>query len=85
MITTGAKGRLEALKDRVAIMKNFRAFTMHDLLSSHNPTAKNLANGLVAQANAKNRNAATKMLYQPEGNTCIRRAPGAGRYQNAPR
>src|SRR5258707_8943698 len=68
MVTTGAKGRVKTLKDRVAIMKNVRTFTMNNLLSAHNPSAKDLSNGLVAQANAENRNASPKMLYQAEGN-----------------
>ena len=57
MIPAGAKGRLKTLKDRVAIMKHLGTFTMHNLPGSYDASAKNLSNGLVAQANAENRNA----------------------------
>src|ERR1700674_759814 len=56
---------------------------MHDLARAYNLSAKNLSNGLMAQANAKNRNSAAQMLDQSEGNARIRRAARTRRDQNA--
>src|SRR6266498_5187198 len=74
MIATGFERRVEILKDRLAVMCDFRRLAVHNRGCPHDPPAESFANGLMAQANSQDRNAAGEMRDQGERYACLGRA-----------
>src|SRR5882672_7776982 len=85
MITTGFEGGLEIAEDRLTIVKNFRRLAVHNCGCTHDTSAKNLANGLMAQANTQHRNTSGEIRYEGEGYSRLGRATRSRRDQNATR
>src|SRR6266498_4633943 len=83
MITARLERRVEATKDRLAVMKNFSGLTVDNPGGAYDESAKSLANGLMAQANAKDRNASGKTQNQRKRYSRISRAARARRDQDS--
>src|SRR5882672_3752383 len=85
MITTGFERGFKRAKDRLAVMQNFRGLAVDNRSRAHDAAAKSLADRLVAQTNAEDRNAAGETRDQREGYSGVGRATRPGRDQDATR
>ena len=70
----------QALKHALSMVVHRRHFAVHQRFGAHNMAAKGFADGLMAQANAHNRQLAGKMLNRGHRNAGLARRTGAGAY-----
>ena len=83
MVTAGRKRRRKTSEDRLAIVPYLRRLAVNYSRGADNPSAKCLANRLVAQANSENRKTSRETINQRETNAGIVRTPRSRRNQNA--
>src|SRR5438128_1653290 len=64
VIPSSRHGMRNVAKDGLAVMLNLADLAVHDLSSPYDVTSEGRADGLVSQANPKNRGLSRKMPYQ---------------------
>ena len=76
MVAGSLQGHFQTIKHPPAIMFDHGSFTMHQTVSPHNFTTVYLANGLMAQTHAQDRDFRSKLTDHLTAYPCFVRTAG---------
>ncbi len=78
MVASGRQRRRQSAEDALPVVDHRRHFAVHQSPGPHHPPAKGLADGLMPQADAQNRQAGSKALDQGQRDAGVVGRAGAG-------